>query len=228
MFTGLIESRGTVREITRRPAGARLVFETSLTKAEGEALVLGESIAVDGVCLTVQEILPGGAFIADASQETLDRTTIGKLAVGAPVNLERALKLGARMGGHIVSGHVDGIATLTTKRAVGESVELTFVLPKSLSPLVAEKGSVCLNGISLTVNAVHGRHFRVMIVPHTKGVTHFDRLAVGAEVNVEVDVLARYVARMLEAKTDDEAVTEPSEESAADHFLEKLSRAGYV
>ncbi|MFO0675694.1 MAG: riboflavin synthase [Polyangiaceae bacterium] len=225
MFTGLVECRGTVRERTARPKGARLVLGTSFD-VDADPFALGESIAVDGVCLTVQEILPNGSFVAEASQETLDRTTLGRLAPGARVNLERAAKVGSRLGGHIVGGHVDGIAKLTTKRNVGTSVELTFVLPKGLAPLVAEKGSVCLNGISLTVNAVHGLHFRVMIVPHTQSVTGFDALVVGADVNLEVDVLARYVARALEAKSEVDDTESPG--PADDPFLGTLTRAGYV
>ena len=192
MFTGLVETTGTLRARTPRGPGARLVIECSLGP-----LALGESVAVDGVCLTVQTIVSGG-FEADASHETLARTTLGRLPLGAGVHLERALALGDRLGGHIVSGHVDGVVTVADVRPVGESLFLAFAMDRALAPYVAEKGSVAIDGVSLTVNGVGEAGFDVVIVPHTQVVTKLGRRAPGDACNVEVDVLARYVARMLE------------------------------
>jgi riboflavin synthase len=198
VFTGLVSSLGSLAARTPRGPDARLVIRCAF---EDGALALGESIAVSGCCLTVASIAAGG-FEADASSETLARTTIGSLAVGAPVNLERALRAGDRMGGHIVSGHVDGVGSLARRRPVGESVAMTFAAPAELARFVAEKGSIAVDGVSLTVNrvaAAGGDSFEVMIIPHTLEKTNLGSLAEGAAVNLEVDLVARYVARLLEA-----------------------------
>ncbi|HEY3818064.1 MAG TPA: riboflavin synthase [Polyangiaceae bacterium] len=193
MFTGLVGATGVLAERLARGPGARLVVEARL---QGEELAHGESITVDGACLSVTEALPDG-FAVDATAETLARTTLGGLTVGAVVNLERALRAGDRLGGHIVTGHVDGVGTLASRREVGEALALSFTLPADLAPYVAEKGSIALNGVSMTVNAVGRTTFDVMVIPITRSETNLGALGPGARVNVEVDLVARYVARWL-------------------------------
>lgn len=223
MFTGLVETKGIVDRITpashgRGGSDTRLVIRGELGP---EALALGESIAVDGVCLTVASIVKPGpgpcAFEADASAETLAKTTIGDLRPGAHVNLERAMPLGGRMGGHIVSGHVDGVGTVAEKTPVGGAVKVAFQLPKELVRYVAQKGSICVSGVSLTVNNVSGDRFDVFLVPHTREKTSLDALPIGARVNIEVDLLARYVARLFEHDSASDAA-----------WTERLQRAGYL
>lgn len=206
MFTGLVEEKGTLAARVARGPGARLTIRCSL--GASEPLVMGESISVDGCCLSVVAIAPDG-FEIDASAETLARTTLGALALGAAVNLERATKLGERMGGHVVSGHVDGVATLVERCPLGEAIVLAFEVPAPLARFVAEKGSICVSGVSLTVNAVAGARFEVAIIPITRQVTNLDQLAVGAKVNVEVDLLARYVARALDAAREGDDASSP-------------------
>lgn len=195
MFTGLVEEIGKLSRIDRRGPSARLAIGM-----HAQPLQLGESVAVDGVCLTVDRITPEG-FEADASAETLARTTLGGLGPGARVHLERATPLGGRMGGHIVAGHVDGLGRVTELRPVGEARRLSLRLPAELAPYVAEKGSIALDGVSLTLNGVvdeaAGSVVDLVLVPHTLGATKLGALRAGDAVNVEVDVLARYVARQL-------------------------------
>ena len=193
MFTGLVGATGVLAGRTARGPGARLVVEGRLW---GEALAHGESIAVDGACLSVTEVLPDG-FAVDATAETLARTTLGELAPGARMNLERALRASDRLGGHIVTGHVDGVGSLASRREVGEALALSFALPGEFAPYVAEKGSIALNGVSMTVNAVGRTTFDVMVIPITRAATNLGALEPGARVNVEVDLVARYVARWL-------------------------------
>ncbi|MFO0663849.1 MAG: riboflavin synthase [Polyangiaceae bacterium] len=223
MFTGLVETLGKLEARKRAAKGARLVIHAGF-----EGLVLGESIAVDGVCLTVDRILPGG-FEADASSETLARTTLGALSEGSRVNLERALLPTTRLGGHLVSGHVDGVGELVSREPDGESEKLTFEMPASLSKYVAEKGSITVNGISLTVNGVTGSTFDVMIIPHTLARTTLSDLGArsGAKkVNLEVDILARYVARLLGHDAPGDGSHAPHDADARLHAL--LERKGYV
>jgi len=235
MFTGLVETKGTlVRRVAHGP-GARLVIEGDLLGASRrDPIALGESIAIDGVCLTVDVILrPGGpgpsAFEVDASSETLARTTLGRLAIGAGVNLERALPIGGRLGGHIVSGHVDGVGTVVSKTPAGGALEVVFEAPPDLGRYIATKGSICVSGVSLTVNHVEGGaggacRFSVMLIPHTRHKTSLDALGAGDPVNLEVDVLARYVARLLEAG----AAASPGDPSGDQALLERLRASGYV
>ena len=230
MFTGLVESKGTlVRRGSGAPHGpdARLVIRGHFQR---EALALGESIAVDGVCLTVATIVTPGpgdsAFEADASAETLAKTTLGDLAPGTAVNLERALPIGGRMGGHIVSGHVDGVGRIAGKTPVGGAVKVTFQVPPELCRYIAQKGSICVSGVSLTVNNVAGDRFDVVLVPHTRDKTSLDALPVGARVNLEVDVLARYVARLLEYGRS--APASPDHASSDAAWTDRLQRAGYL
>lgn len=159
-------------------------------------LALGESIAVNGACLTVDAI-SGDGFEVDASAETLARTTLGALKAGGTVHLERALRAADRMGGHIVTGHVDGVGSLLERQAVGDSIALVFRLPGELAPFVAEKGSITVEGVSLTVNAAGPDRFDVTIIPHTLAKTHLGQLRQGDAVNLEVDLVARYVGRLL-------------------------------
>ena len=227
MFTGLVEAKGTLDRITGSNRESRLVVRGELGP---EALVLGESIAVDGVCLTVAAIVKPGpgpcVFEADASAETLAKTTLGGLTAGTHVNLERAVALGARMGGHIVSGHVDGIGAIIEKTPVGGAVKVTFQMPAELVRYVAPKGSICVSGVSLTVNNVNAETFDVMLVPHTRDRTSLDALPVGARVNLEVDLLARYVARLLECGRSSPASPDHASSDAA--WTDRLQRAGYL
>ncbi len=211
MFTGLVEEKGILRARTPRGPGARVTIGCSLSP-----LALGDSISVDGVCLTVDAAVPGG-FEADCSHETLTRTTLGSVPLGGGVNLERAAALGQRMGGHIVSGHVDGTGAVSDRRPVGDALHVEMTMPKELARYVAEKGSICVNGVSLTVNGVTSDRFTVMLIPHTLHKTTLDGIAVGTKVNLEVDVVARYVARLLDASR---------EGSADDQLLAKLRSAG--
>ncbi|MBX3201789.1 MAG: riboflavin synthase [Labilithrix sp.] len=230
MFTGLVESKGALVRRTQHGPGARLVIRGELVGRGKDPIVLGESIAIDGVCLTVDVIVePGGpgptVFEADASSETLAKTTLGSLSAGAPVNLERALPIGGRLGGHIVSGHVDGVGRVLEKTPTGGAQKIVFEAPAELARFIAPKGSICVSGVSLTVNGVSGAAFDVMLIPHTRDKTSLDGLAVGAPVNLEVDVLARYVARLLEVGRAPEA---PADDSPDSRLLSRLRAAGFI
>ncbi|AUH34748.1 riboflavin synthase [Paracoccus tegillarcae] len=196
MFTGIITNIGNVRQVEQRgDMRARIECGYDMTGVD-----IGASIACDGVCLTV--VAKGEDwFDVDISAETIAKTNIGAngWAAGKRLNLERALRVGDELGGHIVSGHVDGIAMIEEMREEGGSVRLTFSAPATLARFVAAKGSVALNGTSLTVNEVDGLRFGVNIIPHTQEVTTWDEAAVGQSVNLEIDTLARYVARLAEA-----------------------------
>ncbi|KPK14255.1 MAG: hypothetical protein AMJ62_13435 [Myxococcales bacterium SG8_38] len=191
MFTGLIEQVGTVEGLTRRQDGLSLRIACALHPYE-----LGESIAVNGTCLTVKSFAEGH-FDADASLETLDKTNLGDLAEGDRVHLERALALGDRLGGHLVTGHVDGVGTLISRELDGDYVRSTFEVPGRLAPFLAPKGSIAVNGVSLTVNSVEGPRFDIMLVPYTLQHTTFGETPIGCRVNLEVDILAKYVASLM-------------------------------
>lgn len=191
MFTGIITDVGRVRAI--RPDGdTRIEIETAYDTA---GVAIGASIACSGCCLTVVE-RGRGWFAVTASAETLSVTTLGAWQPGSPVNLERALRVGDELGGHIVSGHVDGVAEVVSRRPEGDSVRIRFRLPEALARFVASKGSVAVDGISLTVNETDPSGFGVNIIPHTLAHTTLGTTAVGDSVNIEVDMLARYVARL--------------------------------
>jgi riboflavin synthase len=192
MFTGLVEAMGLLRARTERGPGMRLGFEAPL-----DGLSLGESVSVSGACLTVVEARPGG-FDVDVTVETLDRTTLGRLVPGDPVNLERALRAGDRLGGHMVTGHVDGLAEVLKVERAGEAMNVRVGAPPALFRYVAEKGSVTLDGVSLTVNGVENDAFSIMLIPHTLAVTTLQSITRGRMLNLEVDLVARYVARLLE------------------------------
>lgn len=194
MFTGIIQATGTIAALQRRGSDAR--FQVATGKLDISAVRLGDSIAVNGVCLTVVT-LGAGDFSADVSAETLRCTTFAGTKIGDTVNLEKALTLGTPLGGHLVSGHVDGVATVRARAEVGGSLRLTFTVPAALAKYIAAKGSVCIDGVSLTVNVVDGAAFEVNLVPHTLQETNLGRLAVGDGVNVEVDLVARYLERLL-------------------------------
>lgn len=190
MFTGLVETLGHLRGRQHIDQGQRLTFEVSAW----DDLRVGESISVEGVCLTASEISAQG-FAADISPETDQKTTLGRLAVGAPVNLERALRVGDRLGGHMVMGHVDQVVMVSQVETGTAGVRVWLALGQPLLSLVVPKGSVCLNGVSLTVNAVHDTGFDVMLIPHTLAATTLKGIAPGSELNFEADVLARYAVR---------------------------------
>ena len=193
MFTGIVTDVGQVREIADAPAGGhRLAIETAY---DTETVVLGASIACSGPCLTVVDKGPGW-FAVDVSRETADRTTLGDWREGTGVNLERALCLGDELGGHLVSGHIDGVAVIEGAEPEGDSLRLTIRCPAELSHFVASKGSVALDGVSLTVNEVAGDVFGINLIPHTLAETTFGDCAGGRRLNLEVDLIARYLARL--------------------------------
>jgi riboflavin synthase len=194
MFTGLVAAVGRIVANERHAVGTRIQIAAALG-----ALDLGESICVSGACLTVVSRTEA-AFSVDATRETLERTTLGRLSAGDPVNLERAAALGDRLGGHLLTGHIDGDARVTRVEAGGDARSVELEAPPELARFIAEKGSLALDGVSLTVNSVEGARFRVMLIPHTLAVTTLGALASGRELNLEVDLVARYVARLLDAE----------------------------
>jgi riboflavin synthase len=212
MFTGLVELTGSLARRLRRGPGYRLTVEAALG-----ALTLGESISVTGACLTVVGS-DARSFEADVSLETAARTTLGALPLGSTLNLERALKVGDRLGGHFVSGHVDAVAELVSAEPAGEALRMSIAYPKDLARFIASKGSITLDGVSLTVNRVTGDLLEVMVIPHTLAVTTLGRLKPGSAINLEVDTLARYAVRFLE-------VSAGGEPEAG--LKEALRRAGY-
>jgi riboflavin synthase len=196
MFTGIVTDVGEVVAAKSREAGVRFRIATTY---DPHTIALGASIACGGPCLTVVERGSVGNrafFEVEASSETLARTTMGEWGQGTRVNLERSLKLGDELGGHLVSGHVDGVAKIVDRRDEADMARFTFEAPAELARFIAEKGSVALDGTSLTVNAVDGRNFDVMIIPHTLAVTTWGERRAGDRVNLEIDTLARYVARL--------------------------------
>lgn len=195
MFTGIITDVGAVRKV-EKAGDMRLEIGTQYDTAEVD---VGASIACSGPCLTVVDKGPGW-FAVNASAETLSKTTLGSWSEGTKVNLERSLRVGEEMGGHIVTGHVDATAKVVERHPEGDSIRFVFEMPKALERYVASKGAVALDGISLTVNEVEGNRFGVNIIPHTQRATCFGDLQPGLEVNLEIDVLARYVARLEEAR----------------------------
>lgn len=195
MFTGIVTAKGRIARIEDGPV-RRMAVDSPY---EADGIDLGASIAHDGVCLTVVSKTPreGGArHEVEISPETLARTTLGALAEGGAVNLERALKIGDELGGHIVQGHVDGVGDIVSREDADGWMSLKVRAPSELSKFIAEKGSIAVDGVSLTVNAVDGDVFSLMIIPHTAGITTLGRLQRGAHVNLEVDVMARYAARL--------------------------------
>ncbi len=198
MFSGIIADVGRIVEANNRDGGLRLIIATGTLDLSD--VHLGDSIAVNGVCLTVVAN-DQMAFAVDVSRETLN-CTAGLDVIGAPVNLEKALRLADRLGGHLVSGHVDGIAEVIEFTDLGESWKLVVQAPQALAKYIAVKGSICINGGSLTINQVNDREFSVNLIPHTLQITNLKNLRVGSRVNLEVDMIARYVERMMQAKKE--------------------------
>jgi riboflavin synthase len=193
MFTGIVETTGEIASVTPVDQGARVVVRAPALDLSD--VRVGDSVAVDGVCLTAVAI-QGDGFSMDVSQETLERTA--GFRAGAQVNLEKALRLSDRLGGHLVSGHVDGVGEVTRFERVGESRLLEVRAPQALARYIARKGSITINGVSLTVNQAAGERFDVNLIPHTLAVTNLQALLPGGRVNLEVDLIARYLERLVE------------------------------
>lgn len=213
MFTGIVQTTGTVEIMDPRGGDVRLGIRCP--SLDPEELVVGDSVAVSGVCLTAVDMNSSG-FSADVSKETLDHTTLGSKKPGSRVNLERALTLSTPLGGHLVTGHVDGVAEILGRVEEARSVRFDIRVPESLARFVARKGSVCLDGVSLTVNRIGDVDFDVNIVPHTFEVTTLDEWRPGAQVNLEVDIVARYLERLL------------GDERPGGLNLDKLKEAGFA
>lgn len=194
MFSGIVEDVGVLQALEEKDKG--VVLRVGVRKIDAGELVLGESVAVNGVCLTVV-LVEDGNFSVDASHETLSRTNLSGLRAGGRVNLERSLRVGDRMGGHIVTGHVDGVGTVQSIAPVGESRVFSFSIPAALAKYVVEKGSVAVDGVSLTVNSVSDAEFSVNIIPYTLRETTFSEFRRGREVNIECDIIGKYVEKML-------------------------------
>lgn len=191
MFTGLVETKGTIRDVTRRGDYKVLVVTSAIDTDE---IVMGESIACDGACLTVVKI-ERDSFSVEASGETQARTKVGQYARGSVINLERAVRMGARLGGHLVSGHVDDVGRVEHVRSVGGSIELAVTFDRKYDPLVIEKGSIAIDGVSLTVNTVQPDRLSVNLIPHTMGATTLEGLRVGDSVNLEFDMIGKYILK---------------------------------
>ena len=214
MFTGIVQALGKIEAVTRRGADLRLRVGTG--QLDLAAVRVGDSVAVAGVCLTVTA-LPPLAFEADVSAETLRCTTFSDLRTGAAVNLEKSLTLAAPLGGHLVSGHVDGVGDVAARDEIGQSLRYRIAAPVALARYIAAKGSICVDGVSLTVNAIKGAEFEVNLVPHTLQATTLGALMPGARVNLEVDLMARYAERLLQGFAERAGLS-----------LETLTRAGIV
>lgn len=197
MFSGIVEALGTVAELRSEPPGCRIVVRESRIAAETK---VADSISVNGCCLTVVEV-DGDTFGFQAGPETLSRTNLGDLKTGSPVNLERALAVGGRLGGHFVSGHIDGVGHLLERRDHGEWSDFFFQVPRPLAAQMASKGSIAVDGVSLTIVDSEPDRFSVALIPFTLAVTTLGRLQPGDKVNLETDILAKYVQRLVEAQT---------------------------
>ena len=194
MFSGIVEDIGAVGALEKKDKG--VLLRIGVRKIDAGELDLGESVAVNGVCLTVVSV-ENGSFSVDASHETLSRTNLSGLRTGSGVNLERSLRVGDRMGGHIVTGHVDGVGVVQSITPVGESRVFSFSIPAVLAKYVVEKGSVAVDGVSLTINSVKDTEFSVNIIPYTLRETTFSEFRRGSEVNIECDIIGKYVEKML-------------------------------
>ena len=219
MFTGIIQAIGEIAEVQQRGGDVRLRIRTGQLPLDDVAM--GDSIAVNGVCLTAVD-LPGDGFVADVSRETLSLTSLEQLAIGSRCNLEKALTLSTRLGGHLVSGHVDGIGTVIERFPDARSERFVIEAPKVLARYIAHKGSICVDGTSLTVNRVNGARFELNIVSHTLQETLMGDYAPGTEVNLEVDLIARYLERLV---LGDKAAL-PGEKTDINEDL--LRRTGFI
>jgi len=194
MFTGIVLAIGEVESMENRSGGARLQIRCPALDLSDT--VLGDSLAVNGVCLTVTD-MSSGRFAADLSSETVARTTLGSLKPGSRVNLEKALRLGDRLGGHLVAGHVDGVGSVIASEVTADGTRITVAVPEELTRYIARKGSICIDGVSLTVNDLAGAGCKLMLVPHTLAATTLGDCEVGRKVNLEIDLIARYLERLL-------------------------------
>jgi riboflavin synthase len=219
MFTGIIEGLGTISAIQASGIGKRLTVTSDFDLLQSR---IGDSIAVNGACLTAVE-LSSRRFIADVSPETLSKTTFGKIGIGDRVNLERALRLSDRLDGHLVSGHIDGTGIMEHKKNVGNAVIIGFSVPKSLGRYMILKGSVAVDGISLTINHCTDAHFEVSIIPHTAGLATIGFKSVGAAVNIETDLIGKYVERFLMPHRQPDT-TEP----ASGLNMQFLAKSGFL
>lgn len=203
MFTGLVEETGVLETVQASREGALLALRARLVTGD---LQVGDSVAVNGVCLTATAVAPG-RFEAAVMPETLRKTTLGKLSPGAPVNLERALALGGRLGGHLVTGHIDGVGTVAARRREGNALLFHFRAPPEVLRYVIPKGSIAVDGVSLTVAAVEGERFSVSLVPHTAAQTSLGRLEPGDAVNLEADLIGKYVEKLLQPRAAEGKIT---------------------
>ncbi len=218
MFTGIIQTLGSVASIESKGGDIRLGVNTNELDLSGARP--GDSIAVNGVCLTAVELKEQG-FVADISLETLNKTSLGQLESGSPVNLEKALTLNTALGGHLVSGHVDGIATVVALEKDARSIGYGFELAPELQHYIAEKGSVTIDGASLTVNRVENNRFDVNIVPHTAQKTIFQYYRVQSRVNIEVDIIARYLERLIRGRAD-------GDNTSDNQLIASLLKSGFI
>ena len=222
MFTGIVEELGKIRSIQVKSQGATLEIQASDVLSDAK---VGDSISVDGACLTIR-FLTSEAFTVDVSAETLRRTTLGERKVGDPVNLERSLRLGDRLGGHLVLGHVDEVATICGWKDEGDASLMQVTISSATKPYIAYKGSVTVDGVSLTVSNLHADAFEVALIPHTKDVTTLGTKHTGAKVNLEVDIIARYLETLLKNTEEKREWTDqPSTETLNLNFL---SKHGYI
>jgi riboflavin synthase len=219
MFTGIIQAQGSISNM--QPRGGDMRLQVNTGKLDLSDVSLGDSIAVNGVCLTAVE-LTEKSFSADVSNETLLLTSLAGLKIGSPVNLEKALTLATRLGGHLVSGHVDGVGAVVSRSDDGRSVRFVIEAPALLARYIVHKGSICVDGASLTVNAVDGARFELNIVPHTLKETIMGNYQAGSKVNLEVDLIARYLERL--ALGDEAAI--PGEKVEIDEAL--LKKSGFI
>ncbi len=204
MFTGIIQSIGKIISITPGSVDTRLSVDVG--KMPFDDVQMGESISINGACMTVVSF-DENSFSVDVSRESLAMTTLGRLQTGSPVNLERALRLSDRLGGHLVTGHVDGVGQITERLSEGRSVRFGIRVPGTLTRYIAHKGSICIDGVSLTVNRIEGKELGLQIIPHTLEQTIFSEYRVGDEVNLEVDLIARYLERLLDKDGDHSRLT---------------------
>jgi riboflavin synthase len=212
LFTGLIETQGIITRADRVAGGGQIeVYAPEF----GRDMAIGDSIAVDGACLTVAKFIRG-AFVADVSEETLAATTLSQLHQGSKVNLERAVRLSDRLGGHLVTGHVDGVGRLLLRHAAGNSTIYQFQVPRELLTYVIPKGSIAIDGISLTVAQVRGDSIAAAVVPHTEEVTTLKEKAIGSQVNIEADMMAKYVRRFVEIYGGEDADSAPIKRGLGD------------
>lgn len=216
MFTGLIESVGIVTRLDRVAGGGQIEI---YAPEFGRDMAMGDSIAVEGACLTVSRFIRG-AFVADVSDETLSKTTLGSLRQGGKVNLERALRLSDRLGGHLVTGHVDGVGRLLMRHPAGNSTVYQFQIPVALLEYVVAKGSIAVDGISLTVAQVRGESIACAVIPHTESTTTLKEKAIGSEVNLEVDMLAKYVKRFVGLYSNQESADAVTKRGLGDMLRE--------